>query len=419
MLISAGAIAFYWGSFAGPFVYDDIRAILENPTLHHLASALRPPAGSDTVSGRPLLNLSFAVNYALSGYAVWSYHLLNLVIHLLAALTLYGLIRRTLALKAADTLATLFSFFTALLWVVHPLQTESVTYVVQRAESLMGLFYLLTLYCFVRSLGEQGLRWKVLSVLACLAGAATKEVIATAPIVVFFYDRTFACDSWTQALRTRWRYYLGLASSWILLAFLVSSNGGDRGGSAGFEVGVSWVQYWLTQGEAVLRYLWLSIWPIPLVFAYGPLPARSSLIVALSVGLVLGAFLASLLGGLRGRPWGFLGIAFFLILAPTSLIPGTMQEVVEHRMYLPLACVIVVSLCLIFKAGQRLGDFRWKGDGVSLHWPRPFGWICHLSAKCGLPFGGFPLEVKRQGKAGFRPGPGSVRGRPGFARAKR
>jgi len=141
VILVAGTAA-YLPSFFGAFQYDDLPSILANPTIRHLwplSGPLSPPSGALTVSGRPVLNFSFALNYWLSGYRPWSYHLVNLAVHLAAALTLFGLLRRTWQNSdwAAATAATL--------WAVHPLTTESVTYIVQRAESLMGLFYLLTL----------------------------------------------------------------------------------------------------------------------------------------------------------------------------------------------------------------------------------------------------------------------------------
>src|ERR1039458_595429 len=153
LVVAVGLVA-YHNSFTGPFIFDDMYTIRDNPTIRRvwpIWQALSPPhRGGTTVEGRPLINLSFAVNYALGAYHVWGYHALNLSVHILAGLTLLGVVRRTLRQPrlrgrfsaAADGLA----LATAVLWMVHPLQTESVTYIVQRAESLMGLFYLLTLY---------------------------------------------------------------------------------------------------------------------------------------------------------------------------------------------------------------------------------------------------------------------------------
>ncbi len=136
--------------------------------------------------------------------------------------------------------ATLLAFTVALLWTLHPLQTEAVTYIIQRTESLMGLFFLLTFYCFSRAASSpRPWPWRVLTVLACLGGVGAKEVGTTAPLLVFLYDRTFVAGTFREAWRRRrWRH-LSLAATWVPLALLVASTGWNRGGAAGFNVGVS------------------------------------------------------------------------------------------------------------------------------------------------------------------------------------
>ena len=186
-LIAAAAAGAYATSFLGSFQFDDIPSLLENPTVRRLwppGIPLSPPHGALTVSGRPILNLSFALNYAVSGYGLWSYHALNLLIHIGAALALFGIVRRTLAGAGAPA-SQGTALAVAAVWAVHPLTTESVTYVVQRAESLMGLFFLLTLYFFVR--GVQAVRpgraalGMLLSVLSCWLGTAARRSFAASP----------------------------------------------------------------------------------------------------------------------------------------------------------------------------------------------------------------------------------------------
>ena len=367
LLIWAG-IAAYSGSLAGPFVFDDPSSITENSTIRHLWplwDVLATPQANVTVQGRPMLNLSFAFNYAVSGADVWSYHVLNLAIHLAAGLTLFGIVRRTLTgtpggvhsaafrpvsgeRSVREPVATMLGLMVALLWTLHPLQTESVTYVVQRAESLMGLFYLLTIYCFVRYVeprevdGAKRTRWAVFSILACLAGMGTKEVMVSAPVMVLLFDRTFVGGNFRQAWRQRRNYYGALAATWILLGLCLLRGGGNRGGAIGFGIGGSWWTYGLTQFEAIGRYLLLCVWPHPLVFEYGAFKVQS-------VGEVLpwAVVVMPLLGGTVWALWrrpvlGFFWAWFFAILAPTSLVPGTSQMIVEHRLYLSLAAVLGV-----------------------------------------------------------------------------
>jgi tetratricopeptide (TPR) repeat protein len=349
------ALAAYSNSFGGPFILDDPLAISANASIRHLGSAFSPPPGSP-VSGRPLLNFTFAVNYALGGYRVWGYHAFNLLIHILAGLTLFGIVRRTLAKPAAGRRLgvnpTLPAFLVALIWTVHPLQTESVTYISQRAESLMGLFYLQTLYPFVRA-GEsrRPSLWYSLSVFSCLLGALTKEIIATAPPLVLLYDRTFCAGSLRGAWRKRWRYYAGLAAAWPLLAWL-SWGAGNRGVGTGH--GVSPWDYALTSCRSVVTYLKLAAWPHPLVLDYGTGIIRHPIEVA-PFALVLAALLAFAAVAIRRWPaTGFLCAWFFLILAPTSsFVPVGGQPMAEHRMYLPLAALAAMGvLCLWRFAGR-------------------------------------------------------------------
>ena len=375
-LLVLAIFAAYANSLGGPFVYDDIPSIAANPTIRHftpLRDVLLPPSqGGVTVSGRPMLNLSFALNYAISGDKVWSYHALNVLIHASAALLLFGIVRRTLARpplreRFGATVLPL-ALAIAALWALHPLQTQAITYIVQRAESLMGFFYLLTLYAFVRatdchllsdkvisrSEGNLGVchligdkpdarnrtTWLAISVVACALGMATKEVMVTAPVIILLYDRTFVTGSFRAAWQERRRFYSGLGATWLLLAALVLSTGGNRGGSIGFGVGVSWWSYGLTQFEAMTRYLGLSVWPHPLVFEYGTFWVHRLADVLPYAALVLALIAATIHGLWRIPVLGFAGAWFFGILAPSSLSPGTTQMIVEHRMYLPLAAII-------------------------------------------------------------------------------
>ena len=154
------ALAAYSNSFAVPFFFDDLPAVLNNPTIRDLSTAFSPPSHGGTF-GRPVANFSLGINYAISGTSVWSYHVANLAIHVLAGLVLFGIVRRTLLLPCLRTrfgsAALPLAFLIAAIWVVHPLQTETVTCVIQRTESLTSLFFLLSLYGFIR--GQESEDW--------------------------------------------------------------------------------------------------------------------------------------------------------------------------------------------------------------------------------------------------------------------
>jgi tetratricopeptide (TPR) repeat protein len=352
VLVIAGLIA-WSNSFSGPFVFDDRPAILANASLDTLAHAFSPPADGGTVAGRPLVNLSFAVNRAISGTNVWSYHALNLALHLAAGLTLFGVLRRALAMCDARD-STSLAASAALLWLVHPLQTAAITYVVQRAEAMMALCLLLTLYTFIRSTEEQRAHvWQIVSVAACLAGMACKEVMVVTPVIVLLFDRTFRVGSFRAALKKRALYYAALATTWLLLAWLVVTNFA-RAGTAGFGAGIRWTDYALTQCVAFTTYLKLALWPARLVFDYGT-PLYSQLSEVWPQMLLVLAVLAAAALTLRRFPRaGFVMVASLLVLAPTtSVMPIATQTIAEHRLYLPLAAVTIAVALLVHRVLPR------------------------------------------------------------------
>ena len=366
-LIVLATLAAYSNSFGVPFVFDGRSTIVENPTIRHLWplwQALSPPNHGETVSGRPLLNLSLAVNYAAGGLKVWGYHAANLAIHLAAALLLFGILRRTFLLPALrdawGAAATPLALAVAGLWAIHPLQTESVTYTVQRAESLAGLFYLLVLYGLIR--GAQSTRagwWYGMAALACLLGMASKEVMVSAPLIALLYDRTFLAGSFRRAWRQRSGLYLALAGTWLLLGWLVIAAG-NRGVSAGFGLGVNWRAYLGMQFGAIVHYLRLCVWPSPLVLDYGVATARSAAEIV-PYAVAVGALGLATVAALRRWPKiGFVGACFFAILAPTSsIVPVVTQTIAEHRMYLPLAAVLTLTLSAGYAAGRGLVSGGW------------------------------------------------------------
>ncbi len=349
--------AAYLNSGAVPFLFDDVPTIAENPAVGRLWPRGGDDPGGLTTSGRPLAAFTFALNHRLHGNAVLGYHVTNFAIHAAAGLFLFGFVRRTLLLRSmtnrygGDSL--IFALLVAACWLLHPLQTESVTYIVQRVESLAGLFYLATLYAFVRSTdATKPARWQALAVVACLLGMASKETVVSAPLVVLLFDRTFVSGTFRAACQRHRSFYVGLAATWIVLAGLVLETGG-RGGTAGFGANVSAWNYALTQIDAVVRYLALSVWPHPLIFDYGlgtaqdvadVLPQAAVVISLLTLALVL----------LARRPIvGFLAASFFLLLAPSSsVVPVVTQTIAEHRMYLSLAPLIGL---LVFGLARTIG----------------------------------------------------------------
>lgn len=352
IIVLAGTVV-YANSLSAPFIFDDQTAIIENAQIRRLWPLTVPlsPPRETPVAGRPIANLTFAINYAIGGLDVRGYRLTNLAVHVLAALTLFGLMRRTLRLgslaPAFGAHTTNLAWIAALMWMLHPLQTETIDYVTQRTESLMGLCYLLTLYCSVRALDGRHGRWQAAAVIACATGMACKESMVTAPVIVVLFDSVFVARAVLRKTH-RARLYVGLACTWAVLAGLMAS---EPRTTVGFDTNVSGWTYLLNQAPILLTYLRLTFWPRNLVLDYGiPQPLTLAdvwlpMIAVIALAIVVVVLLA------RRPQAGFLGAWYFITLAPTSsIIPIATEVGADRRMYLPLAGLVVLGVLGTYRA---------------------------------------------------------------------
>ncbi len=355
LLISAAVILVYLSSFSGVFIFDDEAAIVQNPHLERLwpprEAWAAPP--SSPLRDRPVVSFAFSLNRALAGPSPASYHGGNLLIHLAAALCLFGVLRRTLVSSRLPgryhSAAAGLALASTLVWAVHPLQTQAVTYLTQRCESLMGLFFLGTLYACIRALGSRHpVRWYCLSVLSCLLGIGSKAVTVAAPLVVLLYDRTFAAAGWREIWRRRRWYYLALLLTLSLQAvLLLTTSYQDIKTHRPLEYGLS-------QFGVIAHYLRLVLVPRPLCLDYHWPAAGGILEVWPGALLVISLLFLTVQAWRRYPPLGFAGFWFFLILAPTSSLLPLEDLAFEHRMYLPLAAPAVLAAVAAFELLRRL-----------------------------------------------------------------
>jgi tetratricopeptide (TPR) repeat protein len=345
-LIVLVAVFAYANSLRNPFVYDDYVAIVQNQTIQDLSSAkVLAPEANTPLAGRPLVNLSFAVNYALGGRNPVGYRVVNLGLHIACGLLVYALVRRFLPALALAI---------ALIWTVHPLNSEVVNYITQRTESMMAACFLLTLYAATAE-GRWRSRWQVAAVLTCVAGIFCKEPIAVAPLAVLLYDSALVFGSVGAAVRARWRFYTALASTWVLMGVMVATHG--QSFAAGFSsAGVSVWTYLLNQSVMITRYLRLAVWPQGLVVNYGwprALTVADVWPYLLFVGIVIAITIVALI---RRPRVGALAAWVFLTLGPTSsLIPIGTEVGAERRMYLALIGIIALVVLGARWVWQRVG----------------------------------------------------------------
>ena len=364
VILAAGAWA-YSNSFGGVFVLDDVRAIVRNPsirTLWPLSVPLSPPSES-TVAGRPVANLSFALSYAM-GAEPAPFHAGNLFIHLAAALALFGVVRRTLLSprlrERFEAVAPWMAFAIALLWVVHPLQTAAVTYVVQRVESLMGLLYLLTLYCAIRASEGSGRRWwAAAAVVSCAAGMGTKETMVTAPVMVALWDWLFCAPEKGRPAGIR-RGLARRAGRKLAPARVPGVAGVPRAVDRSVARDDLAVPADAGRSDRALPPTGV-LFPSPLVFLYDWPLTPAPLWMAWQAAMLTAAAALTAIGVWKRHPASFPGAWFFLILAPSSsVLPIVTEVAAEHRMYLPLAAVVAAIVM-----GAHLAVTRFMG-----HWTR-------------------------------------------------
>ena len=342
----------FLNSFAGKFVLDDIQDIEHNPALEQLFPPWEAMFVGNKLPARPLPYLTFAIDRAIWGVRPFGYHVTNLLVHVIAALALFSIVRITLLSPRLSgrwgDRAVPLAMVIAMIWAVHPLQTQAVTYVYQRIESMTGMFCLVSLACYARAAAratERGwsVAWLAGSVTAAAAAMASKENAVVLPLLILAYDWFFVAPepaaAWPRSLRGRRWYYALLASTWLLIGLQLAIQATKyqefrAKNHPPFD-------YALTQSGVILRYLQLAIWPVGQQFDYSGWPVATSVWQVLPALLTIVAMLAiTVVGTLQRRAWAWLGVVFFLTLAPTSSIMPIEAVANEHRMYLALAAVV-------------------------------------------------------------------------------
>ncbi|PQO30734.1 hypothetical protein C5Y96_14840 [Blastopirellula marina] len=367
-------LAVYHRTFTYPFHFDGQVKIQANESYQKL-DWNHFPRGP-----RSLVALTWRLNYLVDGGTLVGYHTVNIAIHITGSLLLLGFIYLTLRLpKTAESYrdhAALLAGAVALLWAVHPLQTQSVTYIAQRYESLMGMFFLLSLFCFVRGFtSKYHSAWYLGSVLACTASALCKEVAIAIPLVVLWYDRAFLAASWRELIGSRWLVYLGLFASWLIpaqLALVPIKHHNEHGTVLVHEFDftadetirrfVGPKEYLYSQAHAIPFYWQLTVLPMGQSLDHG-WRVTYSLVEAIWPGVLVVAALGLTIWCIFRAPrWSFVGGSFFLILAPTSSILPIQDIVFEHRMYLPLASVLTLIVFGIYEGLRRMEPEKSPGS---------------------------------------------------------
>lgn len=383
------AVAAYARVLHGEFQFDDDHAIVQNLSIKDLPVMWSGfwPALLD--GQRVVTDLTFALNYAQAGLDTWAFHVTNLAIHLAAVLLAFLLARRVLRMAGspgADGLAVVIAGMFAL----HPLQTEAVSYVVQRAEAFASAFYMATLVLLLEADRRRmtGRRWVAYAAaLTCFVlGLGAKVIVITVPASYLAMMATVPGPDVRDQLAT-WRTRLLRTSPFLMVgAWWASSTlrGIEHRPDAGFSVpGSDPGSYVLTQVRACATYLRLLIWPAGQSVDWG-LPLSRS--IAEPAVLLSGAviFLLALAAAwsfwrwhrdaalgptVRAAAFGFLW--FFVVLSPTSSFVPLADALAEHRVYLAswgiFAALVVIGELLLRRLA--VPHRTWVAAGaVALAW---------------------------------------------------
>jgi len=345
-ILTAGVIA-YSNSFDCSFHFDD-KLVFQSSVTGDTASIgdwLRPhPA-------RPIGMLTFALNYNIHKLDVWGYHLVNLIIHLINALLVWWLTFITFstpAMKDAPVSGhkSVIAFLTGLLFITHPLATQSVTYIVQRFTSLATLFYLLSLILFVKGRLQENNKTVLFlfcaSIVFGVCGMLTKEIVFTLPFAIILYDYCFIkTSSWKSELKDK-RLIFSFVMLAIFILFFLRNYSLDIFNAVppnqGYSSSISMKEYFFTEFQVILTYIRLFILPFNqnLDYDYPVSTGFFQLKTFLSFSVLLGILTAGVLMFKKYRLISF-GIFWFFLTSSveSSIIPISQDVIYEHRTYLP------------------------------------------------------------------------------------
>jgi len=349
-VLAAAAAAAYWSGLDTPFLLDDPINITKNPRIE------RPLGFFELLADpRAVVTASLRWNYLAGGFDVTGYHLLNLCAHAVTGLLLFLLARATLRLdvfggrysRSADDLAGVI----ALLFLLHPMQTESVTYVIQRAEIFAAAALIAALLSLIAMRSRVSAAPMAMLAAACVFGVYSKPSFAVVPALMLVYDACLLSFGRIGDLAKRWPAYALATSAAAATLLLTNSSGSFEGNTSGFDIeGITPAGYLSAQPGVIVHYLRVALWPADLCFDCGyrgPWPVRATMLgdsVLLPMILLFALAAAAFVFRTR-RP--LLALAVFgsaVALAPSSSVVPLADFYVEHRMYLPIA---LLSLALV------------------------------------------------------------------------
>lgn len=358
----------YSNSFDGVFQFDDQRVILENPTIRNINDL---NIIWETDKGRFLTNLTFAFNYYLGKYNVFGYHLLNLLFHILSVISVFWLVILIFEtplirdkIKPQGYL-TIIALFTALFFGCHPVQTQAVTYIVQRYEVMASLFYILTIVFYIKSrlLNDEKKKAKFflfffLSMLSMVLSLLCKEIGLSIPFMIVLCELLFFTPSF-KGIMKKWEFLLPFFVLELLPFFLITRADINE---LKYDEMLSPYLYFLNSGRAFMTYLRLLFLPFGQSLDYDFIPSAGFFhlpIIFSLLAIIFIIFAAIRLVG-KNTLYSFAIFWFFGVLSVTTSFMPIRDVINEHRMYLSVfSGGLVVSLLSFTFLKDRFKKFPW------------------------------------------------------------
>jgi tetratricopeptide (TPR) repeat protein len=391
-LIAVLGLLAYSNTFDVPFQFDDKWYIVENPIIKNLGYFLSPSKAADfpkftLFKNRFVGYLTFALNYRIHGLDVTGYHVVNLAIHIINASLVYFLVVLTFRTPLLGGTSLLkhrrhIALFSALLFVTHPVQTQAVTYIVQRFASLATFFYILSLVAYISArLSSQKaahISLYFLSLVSAVLAMKTKEIAFTLPLAVALYE--FMFFKGRKLRRMLWLFPLFLTMLIIPLTLIDTDRPpgeliGDVGEATKVETEMSRLAYLFTELKVITTYVRLLFLPVnqnldydyPLYVSLFEPPVLLSFLFLLGIfGLGVFLYYRSRITHYALRLCAFGIFWFFLTLSVESSVIPILDVIFEHRVYLPSAGAFLALGTGAFLLMEKLGRKAARNAAVSL-----------------------------------------------------
>lgn len=336
------AFQVYSPALYGPFLFDDAYLLMNKPGQADL------PLRSWVSGVRPMLMFTYWANYQASGSNTFSYHVWNVLFHVINSALVFFIVRRILKLCGADS--DLLAFFSAALFLLHPVQSESVAYIAGRSESLTAVFFFSAYGAFLYRPAPE-ISWARSIVVLALFGAAlaSKEHAVVLPVLLILTDYFWNPGFRFDGIRRNWRLYAPMLAGALAGAIFVLRRAAGAL-TAGFGMkDLTWTDYLFTQFRVIFDYFRLYVLPTGQNIDYDYPFSRSLMDRGAIFGLIgLVVLLAAAWIFRKSFPLASFGlIAFLLILSPTSSIVPIRDPIAERRLYLPMIGLLLMTVELL------------------------------------------------------------------------